>query len=324
MYEDQNDILKNTNLSKLANFPIVFFAVTMGLSGLALAYERLNLLFDISQILGELLKWLTAALFIVITVFYCLKFIRYPNAVRVEFAHPVRINFFAAFSISLLLLAALFQESKIYGFLLYGGLAVQTFLTLYVVAFWIQKELLLTQSNHAWFIPIVGNLIVPLAAPTTSVFAWYYFSVGAFFWLVLFTIIFYRLIFHERLAQKFIPTLFILIAPPSLAFSGLIKLTGEFSLVAQILLNLTLFFTLLILFMFKNFLKLKFFLSWWAFTFPTAAASIAFFRAFEMTGEKFWLACAIAMFAALVFFVCFVGFYTIKAIFRREICVMEK
>ena len=98
MYEDQNDILKNTNLSKLANFPIVFFAVTMGLSGLALAYERLNLLFDISQILGELLKWLTAALFIVITVFYCLKFIRYPNAVRVEFAHPVRINFFAAFS----------------------------------------------------------------------------------------------------------------------------------------------------------------------------------------------------------------------------------
>ena len=33
--------------SWLQYFPIIFYAVVMGLCGLALAYERLNLLFDI-------------------------------------------------------------------------------------------------------------------------------------------------------------------------------------------------------------------------------------------------------------------------------------
>lgn len=33
----------------LKNFPIMFYAVVMGLSGLGIAYERLNLMFDISN-----------------------------------------------------------------------------------------------------------------------------------------------------------------------------------------------------------------------------------------------------------------------------------
>ncbi|MFC2491580.1 MAG: SLAC1 anion channel family protein [Campylobacter curvus] len=323
MNQEKNDVSKDINSSPLANFQVTLFVVTMGLGGLALAYERLNLLFDLSQILGELLKWLTAAVFAVITIIYALKFARYPKTVFAELIHPVRVNFFAAFSISLLLLAALFKDTKIYEISLYLGLCAQTLVTLYVVSFWMRSELAPAQSSPAWFIPVVGNLVAPLAMPATSAFAWYYFCIGAFFWLVLFTIVFYRLVFEKPLAPKLTPTLFIFIAPPALAFLGVVKLTGSFGAVGQILINLTLFFVLLMIFMLKDFLKIKFSLSCWAFTFPMAAASSAFFLAFEMSGERFWLACALVTFAALALFVCFVGFCTLKAAFRGEICVAE-
>jgi nitric oxide reductase large subunit len=62
-----------------------------------------------------------------------------------------------------------------------------------------------------------------------------------FFWLVLFIIIFYRITFHQRLAEKLIPTLFIMIAPPALGFISYIRLTGTYDMVARLLLNVALF-----------------------------------------------------------------------------------
>ncbi|MDO5045775.1 SLAC1 anion channel family protein [Campylobacter sp.] len=311
-------------LNRIKNFPIMFFAVIMGLGGLTLSYEKLNLVFNLSNFIFEILRSVTTLIFIVISAIYTLKFINFKENIKDEFAHPVKINFFAAFSISIFLLAAIWRDvDGLHQILFYPALVIQTFLTLYVVSFWINKNMLINHSNPAWFIPIVGNLVVVLASKETGAFLWYYFSIGIFFWVVLFTIVFYRIIFHDQLAQKFIPTLFILIAPPAVGFLGYVKLTGNFDVTAQLFLNLTLFFVLLILFMFKNFTKLKFFLSWWAFTFPTAAASMAFLRAYELNKSLFFAVFGIVLFIALVFFICTVSYLTIKAIKNNEICVVE-
>lgn len=315
---------KSAPATKLAHFPIMLFAVIMGLGGLTLAYERLNLTLGLAGFIFEILRFITTAVFVVISAFYGAKIVKFKEQVKKEFSHPIKINFFAAFSISLFLLASMWREIwALHTAFFYCGLAFQTFITLYVVSFWINENQLIAHSNPAWFIPIVGNLIVPLASAQPSEAWWYYFSVGLFFWLVLFAIIFYRILFHDQLAQKFMPTLFIVIAPPAIAFLDYIKLGGEFDAFARILLNLTLFFALLIVFMWRNFLKLKFYLSWWAFTFPTAAASMAFLRAYEISGVKFYLFFGIAAFTALVFFITVVGFYTVKAIKNGEICTAE-
>lgn len=322
MSEFQN---KSDAMSKIKNFPIMFFAVIMGLGGLSLAYEKLNLVFSLSNFVFEILRSITSLVFIIITTIYVVKFIKFNEQVREEFAHPIKINFFAAFSISLFLLSAMWREfNLLHQILFYFALAIQSFLTLYVVSFWINKNMLISHSNPAWFIPIVGNLVVVIASKESSLFLWYYFSVGMFFWVILFTIVFYRIIFHDQLAQKFIPTLFILIAPPAVGFLGYLKLTGNFDTMAQILLNLTLFFVFLILFMFRNFTKLKFFLSWWAFTFPTAASSMAFLRAYELSGELFFAILSVILFILLVFFICLVSYFTIRAIIKNEICVIEQ
>ena len=47
---------------------------------------------------------------------------------------------------------------------------------------------------------------------------WFFFSIGLVFWLVLLAIVLYRLFFHEHLPARLAPTLFILLAPPSVGF----------------------------------------------------------------------------------------------------------
>ena len=59
-------------MNKIQNFPIMLFTTIMGLGGLSMDIFR--------------------------------------NSVKAELHHPIKINFFPAFSISLLLLAALFSE----------------------------------------------------------------------------------------------------------------------------------------------------------------------------------------------------------------------
>lgn len=311
---------------RIAHFPIMFFAVVMGFGGLSLAFLKAH---EVSGIPLEIFlgaRLLTTLLFLLVASFYLLKIVLFREQARREFSHPIRINFFAAFSIALLLLSALWHETSLVSRgLFWLGAGVHTFLTFYTVSFWFNNNFEITHSNPAWFIPIVGNLIIPVAGSGVSgAILGYYFAVGIFFWIVLFTVIFYRIIFHNQLPQKFMPTLFIFIAPPAVGFLAYLRLGGEFDLMAQILLNLALFFAFLLGFMYRNFVKLQFFISWWAFTFPLTAITMALFVAFEKSQQIAYLHLAelFLLFATLV--VGLVSFKTLQHIYRQKICVMEE
>lgn len=312
-------------MNKISNFPIMFYAVVMGLGGLCVAYESLNKLLKLSQSVGFVLNAFTSVVFAFISFIYIIKIMKFPNEVRAELNHPIKINFFAAFAISLLLLAIVFKNNASAHFgLFYTGLVAQTFMSFYVVASWINRNLEIKHSNPAWFIPIVGNLLVITAAQGKDSYLWFYFSFALFFYIVLFSIIFYRILFCDQLPAKFMPTLFIFIAPPSVAFIDYIKLTGNFNEFSMFFLSLAIFFGVLVLFMYKNFLKLKFFLSWWAFTFPTAALCIALVKAYELTEHKGFLWGGLAAFIGLCALIIIVAFCTIKSIKNNDICVTEQ
>ena len=297
----------------------MLFAGTMGLGGLCAAYKKLSEIFDLPSEIFSALRALDCTVFCLLSAFYIFKLLKFKEEVKAEFSHPIKINFFGGFIISLFLLALAYKDApRLYYSLFYAALGLQTIFTLYVISFWIDEKFDIATLNPAWFIPVVGNLLIPIIAEKSQAI-WYYFSLGLFFWIILFAVIFYRLVFCDKLADKFVPTLVITLAPPAMAFLGYVKLTEKFDAFAAILLNINVFFAALILFSYKRFIKLKFALSWWAFTFPTAASSIAFLKAYEITQSDFYLVLGVSAFAALVASILIVGFLTAKSIVNGEI-----
>jgi tellurite resistance protein len=314
--------------SRLMHFPIPFFAVVMGISGLTIVYQKAHEVLGFSDIFSNLLVFVDTVLFTLISLVYIIKFFKYPEAVKSEFGHKIRINFFAAISISMLLISIVYKDihDLVSIIMFFIGVGLHTFLTLHTISFWMNHNFEIMHTNPAWFIPIVGNVLVPIAGAgiMSNEFLMFYFSFSMFFWIVLFTINLNRIIFHNQLPQKFMPTLFILIAPPAIGFISYIKMGNELDNVALFLYSIALFFSMLLAFMYKNFLKLKFFISWWAFTFPIAAMTIATILIYKLTNSPFY-----ELLSYLFVFVCtavigFVAFHTVVNIFRKNICILEE
>lgn len=313
--------------NRLEFFPVMMFAIVMGLSGLSLVLLKAHEVLNLSAVLGNSVSLLAVIVFVVILGTYTLKIVKYTQMVKDELAHPVRINFFAAISISFILISMIIKSVNAnVAFLLFCiGAALHLFFTFYTLRFWITQNVEILHSNPAWFIPIVGNLIVPIGGVgfIDNAILLFYFSIGIFFWIIMLAIILNRIIFHHQFAQKFMPTLFILIAPPSIGLLSYFKLTGALDMFAHILFNLGLFFTLLLIFMYQSFLNIKFFISWWAFTFPLATIALASMLMFEQTNKAFYAYISYFFILFLTIVVIIVAYNTLKHILKKEICIME-
>lgn len=314
--------------SRLAHYPVPLFATVMGTSGLAIAWKKASHVLGLPPGIGLALQWWALVLFVLVGLGYLAKMSSHWEAVKKEFSHPVRLNFFPAISISLLLLATAFADT-LPGFaqgLWTTGAALHLVFTLVVMSSWIHHTRYdIKHANPAWFIPVVGNVIVPVAGVAFAPIgiSWFFFSIGLIFWIVLLTIVMNRLFFHEPLPERLTPTLFILIAPPAVAFIAWTKLNGgHIDAFGQILYNVALFLTLLLAANALRFFRLPFFLSTWAYSFPLAAITIATLLMAEHTAGFFvglsWLLLIVLSLVLLL-----LTLRTVQAVLRGEICVPE-
>jgi tellurite resistance protein len=217
------------------------------------------------------------------------KLIQSPEKVMEEWNHPVKSSFFGAISVGICLLAAVaFPYSEQVAQVVWViGATFHLFAMLAVLNAWVHRENL--QAAHAcpvWFIPAVGNVVVPLAGVKLGFIevSWMFFSVGLIFWVVLLSLVMYRLMFVQPpLPDRLKPTIAIFLAPPTVAFSSwvaLTKLTPDQVLdpFGHILMGIAFFFTFFLITQFTRFAKLPFFMSWWAYSFPSAAMTVATFN----------------------------------------------
>lgn len=266
----------------LSHFPIPVFAAVMGTSGLALAWRRAEAAFSLPPWASLALTGLAVVAFLLAAGFYGAKLLRHPNAVRAEFAHPIRVAFFPTITISLLLLATALKPwtppiaQAVWGI----GAVGQIILTLIIFRNWLHKShFQLTHLNPAWFIPVVGNIVAPIGGVgwVPNEILWFFFSLGLFFWICLMTILMYRLFFHEPLPERMLPTLFILLAPPSVGTVSYVGLVGDVNPMALGLYGIALFLAGVLLLDTRRFWRLPFGLPSWGYSFPLAALTIASF-----------------------------------------------
>lgn len=314
--------------TRLAQFPVAFFAMVMGLAGLTIAWEKAAAMLGVDLTIVPWLTGFSMLVFAVLLVTYLAKLALYPAAVLAEIRHPVRLNFMPTISISLLLLAIslLGTAPAVTQVLWMAGAALQLGFTLYIVSVWMHHQhFQIHHMNPSWFIPAVGNALVPVAGvPLGFVeLSWFFFSIGVLLWSVLMTIVFYRVLFHQSIDERLMPTLFILIAPPAVACIAYLQLTGELDVFAQALYFVGVFLTLLLFSQARRFFRLDFYLSWWAYSFPLAAVSIASLRMFDLTASPVYAYLGFALLTLLTGIVLMLSVSTAIAVRERGICIAE-
>lgn len=314
--------------SRLAHFPVAIFSTVMGLAGLTIAWIKAHHTGGAPAPIGELLRWTASALYVFLLAIYAAKLIRHPAEVAAERAHPIRLNFFPAISIGLLLLSITWAPAAphVAQWMWGVGAAIHLLFTLFAMSSWIHHTHYdIKHANPAWFIPVVGNILVPVVgvrfAPADI--SWFFFSIGLVFWLVLMTIVLYRLFFHEPLPARLTPTLFILIAPPAVGFLSYVALIDNVDAFARVLYFTALFLTLLLGSNALRFFRLPFFISAWAYSFPLAAMTLATFEMHVRSGNSFYAGLAWALLAVLTALVALLAVKTVLAAVRHQICIPE-
>lgn len=314
--------------SRLRHLPIAWFSMIMGLGGLTIAWKKAEELMGLTVAVSPWLLGLSTLLFLALAAAYGAKMLKYREAVAKEWAHPVKMNFVPTVSIAMILLSiGWLPLSAPYSKLLWlAGAALHLVLTLHVMTQWMHhSKFEIVHLNPAWFIPVVGNVLVPIAGVShaPAEISWFFFSIGVLFWPVLLTIIFYRVIFHGSLPERLMPTLFILIAPPAVGFIAYVKLTGGLDMLALLFYYSALFFTLLLFVQLAWFARLRFFLSWWAYSFPLAAITVATFVMYEQSGSLLFARLAGILLGVATVAISGLAARTALAMRRKEICLEE-
>ncbi len=311
---------------KLKYFPISFFSVVMGLAGFAKASQKLEDIFKITHHFSTTVLYLSIILFIIITLCYSAKIILHYKKVRKEFNDPMRLSFFPTFTTSLILFSIGFLSinETIAKYLWIIGCTLHLILTIKIVSIWKQqKNFDIKHMTPAWFIPLTGNIIAPIVGVIFFPIdiSWFFFSVGLILWIILLVIFFNRIFFHKPLSERLIPTLFILIAPPASCATSFIAIKGGITDFSRIMYYIALFFFLLLISQINIFYKIKYYLSWWAYSYPMSSITVASIMMFEQTGLPFFKYLSLAFFAILVFLIILLTTKTIFPLFQRKLYV---
>ena len=258
-----------------------WFAVVMGLCGLAMAWLRAApLMGDVSSAGGLAIAVLAALAFVVVLIASWLRWLRHPEALAEDLRHPVRHAMVATLPVSLILLATL--GVSLLGPLVWlealwwGGSLAQLAVTVWLLARWLRpgKELGLgwPAVTPALFIPVVGNVLAPLAGVTLGHGNWAaaQFGIGLLLWPVLVALLVVRLAVQGVWPERVLPLVFISVAPPAVIGTGLLQL-GAPPALAWMAWGVALLFLLWSASAFKRMLAQPFSIQFWALSFPLAS-----------------------------------------------------
>lgn len=258
-----------------------WYATVMGLAGLGLAWHRAVPLMGAGASAAALaLDALAALVFVLLLGASALRWQRHREAWVEDLRHPVRHAFVAALPVSLLLLVTAAVAAGLDGAgvraLWWLGALLQLLVTVWVLARWWKPAAVGAAAwavvTPALFIPIVGNVLVPLAGVPLGYEKWAaaQFGAGVLFWPVLLALLMVRVWVQGPWPERLLPANFILVAPPALIGLSLLRL-GAPPLLVWALWGMALLALLWVLPLLPRIAALPFGLAHWGMGFPLAA-----------------------------------------------------
>ncbi|CAH8385333.1 unnamed protein product [Eruca vesicaria subsp. sativa] len=281
----------------LLRFPITSFGMCLGVSSQAIMWKTLattktEKFLHLTQVVNHVLWWISLVLLISFSITYLFKTIFFFEAVRREFKHPIRVNFFFAPLISILFLALGIPHSittSLPSMLWYFFMAPILLLEMKIYGQWMSggQRRLSKVANPTNHLSIVGNFAGALLGASLGLKEgpMFFFSVGLAYYLVLFVTLYQRLPTNETLPKELHPVFFLFVAAPAVASMAWTKISTSFDIGSRIAYFISLFLYFSLVVRINFFRGFKFSLAWWAYTFPmTAVATATVKYSEEVTG----------------------------------------
>lgn len=241
--QDYEDILlpKDEKWPFLLRFPIGCFGICLGLSSQAVLWRALATstaieFLHVSPVINLALWLLALAVLVSVSFTYILKCIFYFEAVKREYFHPVRVNFFFAPWVVCMFLSIsvppMIAPESLHPAIWCAFMGPYFFLELKIYGQWLSggKRRLCKVVNPSSHLSVVGNFVGAILASKVgwkepAKFLW---AVGFAHYLVVFVTLYQRLPTSEALPKELHPVYSMFIAAPSAASIAWHTIYGEF------------------------------------------------------------------------------------------------
>jgi len=312
-----------------------WFAIVMGLCGLSLAWYRAQgLMGEMAAVFSLLAGLLALVVAVVLLAASLTRWQRYPQALAEDLKHPVRHAFVAAIPVSLLLLSAVGVAhdgasgdlNLAWQALWWVGSLTQLWATVWVLGRWLAPVALVPAGANPgglWpsvtpvlLIPVVGNVVVPLAGLPLGHELWSMaqFGIGAFLWPIVIGLVLVRRLAHSPLPDRILPAWFITIAPPSVIGVVLMQMQAPLELTLG-LWGVALFFLVWLLPVLRRIVTQPFSIAFWGLSFPLAAlATLTLLISEAMPGHGLLQTLGVLLLAASSIVIIWLCFATVRGL----------
>ena len=260
-----------------------WFAVVMGLGGLALAWLRAGpLLGPLARDVSAVLAWASGIVLVALAAATVWRGLRHADAWAEDRRHPVRRAFIATLPVALLIFSsaaiALQGPGLVPELLWWMGSLGQVAVTAWTLQSWWQlsppDRSLWTSLTPALFIPVVGNVLAPLGGVPLGHVEWAVaqMGIGILFWPPMTALLLARIAVLGPWPERLRPASFIFIAPPAVVGLSLAQLQAP-TLLLWLMGGMAVFTTLWVLPQLPRILRLPFGLPHWGLSFPLTAVT---------------------------------------------------
>lgn len=314
--------------SSIAHIPPTFFGSVMGVSGLGLAWRQAEKFLSWPSLPGDIILIIGAVMLAVVATAYIAKCLLYPAMLWQDFDHPAKGPFLGGAPLAILLQvpAVLPLHVGVAQVLFFIGAALSLFLTFHIFSRWYLRPQEIAKMNPIWLIPGVGSFLTALMGPSLGYveLSWFYFSIGVIVWVLLSAVLMYRIMFGPGLPPPLIPSFFVPIVPPALmSMIFPLLMPGDISPFTRIIYYFALFLLLLNLSMVRTFLRVKFSMSWWAYTFPLDTIGAATLIYGNATGNPWLLGAGQAIVIVATPLIAFILIRTLIDVARGRVLIPD-
>ncbi|CAH0221974.1 Tellurite resistance protein TehA [Arthrobacter sp. Bi83] len=289
--------------------PLSLFGIPLGLAGLGAAWSAARTSLGSPSWPEDILYGAASTIWLILTAIYVLRGLRRKGAFRTDLKHQVAGPFASFIPLLGILLSAHYSEyfPGLGRWVCVAFIAALAVVAAQLFAHWVTGGVSMQSIHPGYFLPVVaGSFVASIGFSSVHAHdaALAAFGIGAFFWLVVGTVVTVRLMTAEALPPSAKTGLSAYLAAPATAsVAWMVSHPGPMGAVQLGLTGVLVMMLLMQVMLIGDYRKLPFSPLFWVFTFPvatTANYAVRWFAASSLPGREIYAWTILALATAFV------------------------